>query len=89
MLKKEDLRYLDSNFYTIPDFSSKGTVHYMSQEDIYDPGRITLRYNLPFDYWPIIMLMNKVVDPITELLPGDPILIPDRANFRKIQADLK
>lgn len=85
MLTKEDLRETDSNFYKDFTFKEEPTKHMITDEDQFDPGRVMFLYDLPFDYWPIIMKLNGIVDPINDLEPGLIILIPTNSELRKLK----
>lgn len=84
-VKKENLRYSESNFYKKPTFEGEPLVHIVDEEDLFDPGRLTHIYDLPFNSWPLILRFNDIVDYIEEVEAGDTLLIPSIKDLKNIE----
>jgi hypothetical protein len=85
MIVKADLRIKDSNFYKSILFKDEPTTYTITDEDVYDPGRIAIMKDLPFELWSVIMRMNNVVDPFNDLIPGLVLYIPTLRELKKIE----
>jgi hypothetical protein len=82
---KETLRYLDSNVYKDVQFKNEPKQYIITDEDALDPGKICLSLGYPFDFWPILLKYNNIVDALAELLPGMTIYVPPLAEIQKLE----
>jgi hypothetical protein len=85
MLTKENLRVEDSNFYNIPVINEEPIRHRVTDEDVYDPGRIMFLYEYPFDQWPVILRFNNIIDPFEDLIPGMVLQIPTKQSLKDLE----
>jgi hypothetical protein len=84
-ITKEDLRETESNIYKETNFFEDPIQHIITEEDVHDPGRITILYDLPFDTWPLILRYNVIVDPIDQMIPGNILFIPTIRELRRLK----
>jgi len=87
MVTKENLRYKDSNIYKDVPFIAEPTKYVVTDEDALDPGRICFVFGYPFDFWPILMRYNNIVDPLS-LEAGVEIYIPPLQEIQKLELNV-
>ena len=85
MITKTDYRETGSNRYVTLKFTQEPVTYLVTQDDIYDPGRIALNFGYPIDLWPIILKFNNILDPLADLDPGDQLLIPTLADIKRFR----
>lgn len=88
MIEKSNVRIPESNFYR-RDVELKETpkFHQITEMEIYDPGRIMLKYDYPMKWWNLILRINNIIDPIDGLEPGIYIAIPHKKDLKRIQLE--
>lgn len=85
MLTKNLLRYPDSNAYKDVIFTDEPIKYTVTDEDVYNIGRVTFLFGLPFNTWPIILRFNGIIDPIDEIEPGITLYIPTIKELKKLE----
>lgn len=85
MITKSILRYTDSNSYKDIIITEEPIKYIVSDEDVYNIGRITFIFGLPFNSWPIILRYNNIIDPIDEINPGMILYIPTLKELKKLE----
>jgi hypothetical protein len=88
MLKKEQLHIPLSNFYIRFPFKEEPIRHLVTDDDLYDPGKLAFKYNFPFSYWSIILRYNGIVDPINDIEVGMILYIPSAKELKNLELSL-